>query len=140
MSSLISSKCGLAKTALTATAPSSLLTYIHQQINHQNTRMPATSPFMIVALLACVLSSATACVRPNIRGTASNGGGFQNLQQRHRQGCSIFEKYGNELSCQPGVQKCYHNPRREGELCAIGHACGNGLSCVAFVQVGRGHW
>lgn len=37
----------------------------------------------------------------------------------------------------PGVQKCYHKVRKDGEPCSIGYNCEKGLSCEAGSQVCR---
>ena len=50
----------------------------------------------------------------------------------HGEGCSAFCKCASGLSCQPGVHRCYHVPRRLHEPCVVGHPCAPGFSCEAF--------
>ena len=49
--------------------------------------------------------------------------------------CHVTKPCGSGLTCQPGVQKCFHVPRRHGEPCVAGYECGAGLSCEPGVQV-----
>ena len=49
--------------------------------------------------------------------------------------CHATRPCGSGLTCQPGVQKCFHVPRRHGEPCVAGYECGPGLSCEPGVQV-----
>jgi hypothetical protein len=50
------------------------------------------------------------------------------------EGCSAFKPCGDGLSCQPGMQKCFHKPRKRDEPCVLGHGCGDGLTCEAGTQ------
>ena len=49
--------------------------------------------------------------------------------------CHATRPCAGGLSCHPGVQKCFHDPRRYGEPCVAGYECDNGLSCEPGVQV-----
>jgi hypothetical protein len=49
-------------------------------------------------------------------------------------GCSFISPCKGAFSCQPGIQKCYNSPRREGQPCSAGFGCGAGLRCVAGSQ------
>ncbi len=75
---------------------------------------------LLVAVFCISLAPAT---------TASNSLG---------RGCSVFKPCDSGFSCQPGVHKCYHSPRREGQPCSLGFECGSGLTCEAGSQVCRG--
>jgi hypothetical protein len=48
--------------------------------------------------------------------------------------CSTMNNCCSGYSCQPGIQKCYHESRLLGEPCAAGYPCGSGLHCVAGKQ------
>lgn len=49
--------------------------------------------------------------------------------------CHLTRPCGRGLSCHPGIQKCYHVPRRLYEPCVAGYECGSGLSCQPGIQV-----
>jgi len=51
--------------------------------------------------------------------------------------CHLTKPCGSGLSCAPGVQRCYHSPRQEGEPCVAGYGCGGNLTCEAGSQVCR---
>jgi hypothetical protein len=51
------------------------------------------------------------------------------------QPCSWGYECGSGLTCHPGVHKCYHKVRQEGEPCSAGYECGAGLSCQPGVHV-----
>lgn len=59
------------------------------------------------------------CARPGVQGDR----------------CHVTRPCAAGLSCHPGVQKCFHVPRRHGEPCVAGYECGSGLSCEPGVQV-----
>ena len=60
---------------------------------------------------------------------AQESGAFFCSGQDVGQGCSLFCQCRAGLSCQPGVHKCYHVPRKLGEPCAAGHPCAPGFYC-----------
>jgi len=49
-------------------------------------------------------------------------------------GCHLTRPCKHHLSCQPGVHKCYHDPREENEPCSLGFGCRTGLNCEAGSQ------
>ena len=49
--------------------------------------------------------------------------------------CSAGKPCANGLSCAPGSQRCYHEPRWVGEPCSAGFNCASGLSCAPGSQL-----
>lgn len=43
--------------------------------------------------------------------------------------CSPFQPCPARSSCHPIINRCYDVPRREGQPCTAGFACGEGLTC-----------
>ncbi len=53
----------------------------------------------------------------------------------YNESCSAGNQCEGDLTCQPGVHKCYNTPRQYGEPCVAGYECGDGLSCQPGLQV-----
>ena len=45
--------------------------------------------------------------------------------------CAAGIECGENLNCHPGVQKCLHVPRGEGEACSAGYDCDVGMQCAS---------
>ena len=63
--------------------------------------------------------------------------GFQKCRQpaRYKERCHATRPCAPGLSCHPGIQKCFHLPRKLHEPCVIGHHCSSGLTCEPGIQV-----
>lgn len=64
---------------------------------------------------------------------------LQNANQGLGENCVRYSQLDCRpgLSCDPGVGRCYHSPRREGEPCSGGasNGCGDGLTCDPGLRV-----
>lgn len=57
--------------------------------------------------------------------------------QCYEDGCWWLDPCCENFSCHPFIQRCYNEPRREGEPCLAGYECAPGYQCEAFAQVCR---
>ena len=91
--------------------------------------------------IPCFSNSCTSCP---VGGSGSGGGGCKHPNGNmilcsdtcgeFKDGCSAFCPCNKNLSCHPVVQKCYDDPRKEGQPCVAGHPCGPGLTCQPGVH------
>jgi hypothetical protein len=58
---------------------------------------------------------------------------------RYKESCHWTKPCGTDLTCQPGVQRCFHTPRQRHEPCSLGFPCGPGMSCAPGFQVCFNH-
>lgn len=53
---------------------------------------------------------------------------------RYMDTCHLTKPCAVGLSCQPGLQRCFNNPRSLHEPCSLGFSCSSGLSCAPGFQ------